>query len=278
MANLTPSSTFELNDGHGMPILAFGTAGSPTDQISTALRNSYVHIDTAHIYGSEKDVGTAIKESKIDRSKLYITTKLWDPDFSREKALEGVKKSLKTMQLEYIDMFLLHNPVGGPSRRADAWLGLQDAVDQGLVRSIGVSNWTVKHFEQLQKEEGFKILPACNQLEFHPWCQQAAIVKYCKEKGIQITAFSALAQGKRIEDTVIADLAKKYGKTPSQIILRWIVQRHIIPITKSSKEERIKQTIEIFSFELEESDCEKIDKLDEGIKARIGDWNPDDHE
>jgi diketogulonate reductase-like aldo/keto reductase len=277
--SLSMSSTLALNDGQEMPVLAFGTATKNClEEVDMALRNGYVHIDTAHVYGTEREVGAAIQKSGIPRSSLYIVSKLWNPDFSRSKALEGVKRSLKEMQIDYLDLFLLHNPVGGASVRRDAWLGLQDAVEAGLVRSIGVSNWTIKHFEQLQKEEGFKILPACNQLEFHPWCQQAAIVNYCTEKKIQITAFSAVAQGKRMDDEVINELAQKYGKTPSQIILRWIVQRKIVPITKSSKEERVKQTTEIFGWELEEGDFQKIEKLDEGIKARVGDWNPDDHE
>jgi len=262
-----------------MPILAFGTATkNALEEVSVALRNSYVHIDTAQIYGTEKDVGAAIKESKIPRSKIYIASKLWDSDFSREGALEGIKRSLNDLQVDYLDLFLLHNPRGKAGRRRDAWLGLQDAVEAGLVRSIGVSNWSSKQLEQLQKEEGFKILPACNQLEFHPWNQQAAIVKYCTGKDIQVTAFSALAQGRRMDDKVINELASKYDKTPSQIILRWMVQRRIVPITKSSKEERVKQTTEIFGWELEAGDFEKVEKLDEGMKARIGDWDPDEHE
>lgn len=182
------------------------------------------------------------------------------------------------MHLDYLDLFLLHNPLGGATARREAWLGLQDAVDAGLVRSIGVSNWSVAHLEQLIKEEGVRIVPACNQIEFHPWCQQSAIVKYCQEKGIQITAFSAVAQGKRMDDTVITKLAQKYGKTPNQIILRWIVQRQIVPIIKSSKEDRVRETMGIFGWQLEEDDAREIDGLDEGMKGRVGDWDPDEHE
>ncbi|OCT52798.1 Prostaglandin F synthase [Cladophialophora carrionii] len=280
MADLSLTSTFQLNNGNAMPILAFGTASKndSKQEVLTALRHSYTHIDTAHIYGTEKDVGEAIRASGIPRSKLFIASKLWDPDFTRDGALQGVKQSLDAMQLDYLDLFLLHNPRGGAGRRRDAWLGLQDAVQAGLVRSIGVSNWSIKHLEQLAQGEGVKIVPACNQIEFHPWNQQAEIVKYCKGKGIQITAFSALAQGKRMDDKLINSLAAKYGKSPSQVILRWMVQRQIVPITKSSKEERVKQTTEIFGWELDPKDCEDIDKLDEGMKARIGDWDPDEHE
>lgn len=279
MANLSVKSTLQLRDGNAMPILAFGTASKNcVQEVSTALRHSYVHIDTAHIYGTEKDVGVAIKDSGIPRSQLFIASKLWDSDYTRDKAFQGVKQSLRDLQVDYLDLFLLHNPTGGASRRRDAWLGLQDAVEAGLVRSIGVSNWSIKHLEQLTKEDGFKIPPACNQVEFHPWNQQTAIVKYCKDKGIQITAYSALAQGKRMDDKLINALAAKYGKTPTQIILRWMVQRQIVPITKSSKEERVKQTTEIFDWELEPGECDEIDRLDEGMKARIGDWDPDEHE
>jgi diketogulonate reductase-like aldo/keto reductase len=274
------TSTVQLNDGNAMPILAFGTAATSncTEEVLTALRHSYTHIDTAHIYGTEKDVGAAIKASGVPRSKLFVASKLWDRDFTREAALQGVKQSLHAMQLDYLDLFLLHTPRGGAGRRRDAWLGLQDAVQAGLVRSIGVSNWSVGHLEQLAREDGVTVVPACNQIEFHPWNQQAGIVKYCKERGIQITAFSALAQGKRMDDKLINALAAKHGKTPSQVILRWMVQRQIVPITKSSKEERVKQTTEIFGWELDPKECEDIDKLDEGMKARIGDWDPDEHE
>jgi diketogulonate reductase-like aldo/keto reductase len=280
MATLSMTSTVQLNDGNAMPILAFGTAATSncTEEVLTALRHSYTHIDTAHIYGTEKDVGAALKASGVARSKLFVASKLWDPDFTRDAALQGVKQSLQAMQLDYLDLFLLHNPRGGAARRRDAWLGLQDAVQAGLVRSIGVSNWSVGHLEQLAREDGVTVVPACNQIEFHPWNQQAGIVQYCKEKGIQITAFSALAQGKRMDDKLINALAAKHGKTPSQVILRWMVQRQIVPITKSSKEERVKQTTEIFGWELDPKECEDIDKLDEGMKARIGDWDPDEHE
>ena len=151
MGDLSITSTFPLNDGNGMPVLAFGTVGVTTDLVSTALRHQYVHIDTAQVYGSEKDVGTAIKDSGIPRSSMFICSKLWNPDFSRDGALQGVKRSLKDLQVDYVDLFLLHNPVGGASRRLEAWLGLQDAVEAGLVRSIGVSNWSIKHLEQLTK-------------------------------------------------------------------------------------------------------------------------------
>ncbi|KIW68807.1 hypothetical protein PV04_04728 [Phialophora macrospora] len=280
MAALSMTSTFQLNDGHAMPILAFGTAtrGDCKQEVLTALRHSYTHIDTAHIYKTEKDVGAAIQASGIPRSKLFVVSKLWETDFTREAALQGVKQSLQAMQLDYLDLFLLHTPRDGRARRRDAWLGLQDAVQAGLVRSIGVSNWSIAHLEQLAREDGVTIVPACNQIEVHPWNQQAAIVKYCQDKGIQVTAFSALAQGKRMDDKLIRALAAKHAKTPSQVILRWMVQRHIVPITKSSKEERVKQTTEIFGWELSPKECEDIDKLDEGMKARIGDWDPDAHE
>jgi diketogulonate reductase-like aldo/keto reductase len=282
MATLSSKSTFKLNSGHPIPVLAFGTATAQekAEQESlTALRNGYTHLDTARIYNTEEQVGSAIRSSGIPRSQLFITSKVWDDHFTREDVISQVKLSLKTMSLEYIDLYLLHNPRGGPKARHQAWLGLQDAVHQGLVRSIGVSNFNVKHLEELSKAEGVIITPACNQLEFHPWNQQAKIIEYCQSKGVLITAFSALAQGKRMDDKVVTSLAEKYGKTKSQVILRWMVQhKGILPITKSSKEERVKETMEIFDLDLQAEDCERIDGLDEGMKAKIGDWDPDQHE
>jgi diketogulonate reductase-like aldo/keto reductase len=231
-------------------------------------------LDTAQIYKNESETGAAISQSNIPPSELFICSKLWEDMYTRSGALQGVEGSLKKLGLDSIDLYLLHNPRPGPAARKEAWLGLQDAVEKGLVKSIGVSNWAPKHIDQLMKEEGVYIFPAVNQVEFHPWNQQREIAKYCQEKGIVMVAYSPLTQGRRLKDATIAQLAEKYGKTPAQIVLRWCLQRGVVVIPKSDREERIVENKGIFGWELSSEDCKIIEGLDEGQKGNVGEWDP----
>jgi diketogulonate reductase-like aldo/keto reductase len=276
MADFTITSTRTLNDGNRIPVFGFGTCASEacTPSALAALKNGYIHIDTAQIYRNEAETGRAIAESQIPHSKIFVCSKLWEDEYGRAEALDGVKKSLGKLGLDEIDLYLLHTPRPGQVARTESWLGLQDAVSQGLVRTIGVSNWAPKHFEMLMKEEGVTTFPAVNQIEFHPWQQQKEIVKYCREKGIVVVAYSPLTQGKRLGDPTIGKLAKKYGKTPAQVVLRWCLQKDIVIIPKSDKEHRIIENKGIFDWRLEKEDEEVIDGLDEGQKANIGEWDP----
>jgi len=194
--------------------------------------------------------------------------------YSREGALAGVEASLKKLRLKSIDLYLLHTPRPGPVARKEAWLGLQDAVEKGLVKSIGVSNWAPKHIEELMAEEGVYIHPVCNQIELHPWNQQRRLVSYCRDKGIVVVAYSPLTQGRRLNDKTIVALAEKYGKTPAQIVLRWGLQKGLVVIPKSDREARIIENKQIFGWEISKEDCEVIDELDEGQKANLGEWDP----
>lgn len=272
----TITSTQTLNTGSKIPIFGFGTCASQscTPSALSALKNGYIHLDTAQIYKNETETGAAITQSQIPPSQIFICSKLWEDQYGHESALNGVKQSLQKLSLKKLDLYLLHTPRPGQKLRKESWLGLQDAVSQGLVSSIGVSNWAPKHFEQLMLEDGVHIFPAVNQIEFHPWQQQREIIKYCREKGIVVVAYSPLTQGTRLNDPTIKKLADKYGKSPAQIVLRWCLQKGVVIIPKSDKEERIVENKGIFDWELKSEDVEIIDGLDEGQKGNVGEWDP----
>ncbi|EXJ89662.1 hypothetical protein A1O3_02729 [Capronia epimyces CBS 606.96] len=276
MTELQITSTLPLKSSHGIPVLGFGTASSAacTQSALAAIRNGYTHIDTAQIYANEAETGAAIAQSGVDPSKLFVCSKLWEDNYTRPGALAGVKSSLQKLGLKTIDLYLLHTPRPGPQARKDAWLGLQDAVELGLVKSIGVSNWAPKHIEQLLGEGGVYIEPVCNQIELHPWNQQKMLQAYCKERHIVVVAYSPLTQGRRLNDETIVGLAKKYGRTPAQVVLRWGVQKGFVVVPKTDKEERTIENKQIFGWTLSKEDCDVIDGLDEGQQAKVGEWDP----
>lgn len=259
-----------------MPIHGYGTCASAaaTPSCLAALRNNYTHIDTAQIYHNEAETGAAIAQSKVPRSELFICSKLWEDMYGHEAALQGVRQSCQKLGVDYIDLYLLHTPRPGRKLRHESWLGLQDAVKQGLVKAIGVSNWAPKHVEMLMSEDGVEIFPAVNQLEFHPWQQQREIKKWCEEKGMVIVAYSPLTQGKRLGDPVVKEISQRTGRTPAQVVLRWCLQSGVVVIPKSDKEERIKENRGLFGWDLAKDDVEKLNALDEGMKGNCGEWDP----
>lgn len=182
------------------------------------------------------------------------------------------------MKLDYIDLYLVHNPSSGPTGRHQAWLGLQDALQDNRVKSIGVSNFTPAHMQNLMKGEGVTIKPAVNQIEFHPWNQQKTIVEYCKKEGIVVQAYSPLTQGHKLGDPIIAEVAKKHGKSAAQVVLRWVIQQGVIAIPKSENPGRIRENADIYDFQLDDEDLATIAKLDKGQAGNIGMWDPWEHE
>lgn len=276
MTAITQATRIPLNDGTSIPQFGFGTCASATCTSSAlaALRNGYIHLDTAQIYRNESETGAAVAESHIPHDQIFVCSKLWEDMYSRQGALDGVAGSMKKLGLQSIDLYLLHVPRPGPKARLEAWLGLQDAVEKGWVKSIGVSNWAPRHIEQLMQQPGVKILPAVSQIEFHPWQQHRELMKYCQEKGIVVVAYSPLTQGRRLGDATIVDMAKKYNRTPAQVVLRWCLQKGVVVIPKSDKEKRIIENKGIFDWELKEEDVKVIDGLDEGQKGNVGEWDP----
>ena len=268
----------ELNDGHSIPQLGFGVFQIDPDEtaqaVSLALEVGYRHIDTAEMYGNEKGVGEAIRASGLDRGDVYVTSKLNNgfhrPDDAR-RAFEG---TLTELGFDYVDLFLIHWPLPTlyDGDFVSTWRVLEEFKADGRSRSIGVSNFQVDHLERLAAETA--TVPAANQIELHPYLQNRELRAYDEEHGIATEAWSPIAQGEVLDDPVVSEIAERVGRTPAQVVLRWQVQHGNIVFPKSVTPERIRENFEIFDFELEPADVERIDGLDRGEAGRTGP-NPD---
>ena len=259
----------ELNNGKKIPQLGYGVYLIPNDVtekcVLEALKVGYRHIDTAHMYGNEKEVGSAIKKSGIPREEIFVTSKLWITEFGQGKTLAQIDKMLKRLDLEYIDLLLLHFPFRD---YIGAYKDLEKAYEEGKVKSIGISNFEDKKLEELCDQA--KIKPVVNQVELHPYFQQNDLRKRMEKYNTKIEAWAPLghAMTNIFKEELIVKLSEKYKKSPVQIILRWDIQRGIITIPKSEKPERIKENFEIFDFELTEDEVKQINELD-GKQKRI---------
>ncbi len=259
-SQLSVGSTIRLNNGRDMPVLGLGVwsmaEGAETEQaVLWALEAGYRLIDTAKIYGNEASVGHAVKKSGVAREEIFVTTKLWPSDFLRVRS--AFQTSLDKLGLAYIDLYLIHWPV--PLIKNRIWREFEKIYAAGLVRSIGVSNYSINQLETLAGAAD--ISPAVNQVLFHPFSYKKELLDYCKSKNIALEAYSPLARGRKLNDPAIADIAGKYGKTPAQIMIRWSLQHGLIPIPKSSNKKRIFENAMVFDFEIENDDLEILDKL-----------------
>ena len=260
-----------LNNGQKIPQLGFGVYCIPPAEaeqcVLEALKVGYRHIDTAHMYGNEKEVGSAIKKSGIPRNEIFITSKLWVTEYGEGITLQAIDKMLKRLDLDYIDLILLHFPF---KDYMGAYKDLEKAYEQGKVKSIGISNFENQKLEELC--DGSKIKPVLNQVELHPYFQQNELRQRMDKYNTKIEAWAPLGHSmtKIFDEEIIKKLAEKYKKSPAQIILRWDIQRGIITIPKSQKKERIKENFEIFDFEMTEDEIKEIDALN-GKQNRIQD-------
>lgn len=262
-----------LNNGCKIPILGLGTyllkPGEETYRACLwAIEVGYRHIDTASFYKNEEDVGKAIRDSGIDRNEMYVTTKVWNDDQGFDKTLRAVETSLKKLDFDYIDLVLVHWPV--PGLRKETWKALEKVYDEGIVASIGVSNYTIKHLQELFNYAN--VIPVVNQVEFSPFLYQKELQKFCEENNIYIEAYSPLVRGRRLDDARIVQIAKKYSKTPAQVLIRWALQIGTIALPKSSKKERIVENANVFDFELDEEDMKLLESCNEGFRIA---WNPE---
>jgi diketogulonate reductase-like aldo/keto reductase len=264
VSDLTAKSTRKLNNGIEMPVIGLGTwkipDGAPAvESVNWALEAGYRLIDTARMYKNEEGVGNAIKNCGLPRNEIFVTTKLQPTDMGAKRSLKAFDKSLFTLGLEYVDLYLIHWPL--PLLRKPTWKSLQKIYTSGKCRAIGVSNFTVRHLQELLDETG--IVPAVNQVEFHPYLFQKDLLAFCREHDIQLEAYSPLTHAYRMDDERIAAIGQKYRKTIAQIMLRWSLQHGNIVIPKSVHKERIIENISIFDFELSPEDMAAMDALNE---------------
>lgn len=253
-----------LNDGNKMPQLGFGVFQVPDlsqaeQAVTDALEVGYRLIDTAAAYQNEEAVGAAIKKSSVNRDDIFVTSKLWVDHFTYEKAKQGIDDSLTKLGLDYMDLYLLHQPYGDT---AGAWRALEEAQKEGKIKSIGVSNFAPDQLMNLELMSNVK--PALNQIEVSPWFQEDEAVKFNDQQDIRTEAWAPFAEGKHdiFTNETIAEIGKKYGKTNGQVILRWLLQRGIVVIPKSVHKARMAENFDVFDFELSADDIKTMNTLD----------------
>lgn len=262
MSNNVP--TVKLNNGVEMPTLGFGVFQVPDlsqaeQAVTDAIETGYRLIDTATAYQNEEAVGKAIKNSSVNRDEIFVTSKLWVSDFNYERAKKGIDTSLQKLGLDYMDLYLLHQPYGDTM---GAWRALEEAQKEGKIRAIGVSNFYADQLQDLMLTMPVK--PAVNQIEVNPWYQQDAEVNFAQSQDVRVEAWAPFAEGKHniFTNETIAEIAAKYGKSNGQVILRWLLQRGITVIPKSVHQNRMAENIDVFDFELSDDDMKKMASLD----------------
>ena len=260
-------SRVALSDGNSMPLLGLGVwdakSGKETyDAVIHALSKGYRHIDTAEMYGNEKDVGSAVIVSGIAREEIFITTKLWDSGLGYDHALNAFDVSLKKLNLEYIDLYLIHWPEKGS--RQEIWSALERIKKEGRSLSIGVSNFAPKHLNEILINANFT--PVVNQIEMSPFLHQQEISSFCKKENIHLTGYCPLARGTRFNNPVLCRVAEETNKTAAQVMIRWAIQNGNTVIPKSVRPKRIEENANVFDFELREDQIKILDELEEGLR------------
>ncbi|CAN5581151.1 aldo/keto reductase [soil metagenome] len=270
VAETTQIPAVDLNDGTQIPQLGFGVfqvdPGETAEAVTRALEVGYRHIDTAAAYENEAEVGQAIHASGLDRDDVFVTTKCFNDDHGYEQARKAFKDSLDRLELEFIDLYLVHWPVPSQDLFVETWKAFVELREEGVVRSIGVSNFQPEHLRRTIDETG--VTPSVNQVELHPHFQQAGLRREHSELGIATEAWSPLAQGDVLGDEPIVRIADSHGRTPAQVVLRWHIQLGNIVFPKSVTPERIEENLDVFGFHLSDEEMAEIDALDEG--ERIG--------
>lgn len=257
-----------LSNGVAMPWFGLGVFQSKDDgevqgAIKYALESGYRHIDTASIYGNEMGVGQAIKDSGVPREEIFLTTKVWNTEQGYDSTIDAFEASLKRLEQDYVDLYLIHWPV--LDKYLDTWRALEELYQQKRVRAIGVSNFLVHHLKDLLPQ--CEIKPMVNQVEFHPRLLQPTLLDFCKSEQIQLVAWSPIMRGKVMEFPQLIEIGEKYGKSPAQVVLRWDLQHQVVTIPKSARQDRIQSNADIFDFELSDEEMVLIDQMDRGERT-----------
>jgi diketogulonate reductase-like aldo/keto reductase len=268
----SPIPSLRLANGVELPQVGLGVyqaaRGDETRQaVLAALELGYRHVDTARAYGNERDVGAALRESGVPRAEVFVTTKLWNDDQGYDQTLAAFDESMKRLGLEVLDLYLLHWPV--PGKRLDSWRALERLHREGRIRAIGVSNFMVHHLDELLARA--EVVPAVDQIEVSPFLQQRAVREHCARHGIVVEAYSPLTKGERIGHPVVGAVARRVGRTPAQVLLRWGIQHGMVTLPKSTRRERIAENAALFDFALAADAMAELDALEEGL---VTGWDP----
>lgn len=266
--------TVSLNNGQALPLVGLGTfllgpGAQAVRSILWAFEAGYRLVDTSLAYWNEPEVGEALRRSVLAREEVFVTSKLENADHGYDSTLAACERSLDNLGVDYLDLYLVHWPV--PGVRLETWRAMERLYTEGLCRAVGVSNYTIRHLEELLAAAS--VVPAVNQVECHPFLQQAALLEYCRERGVALQAYSPLVKALRLDDPTLVNVASRHGKTPAQVLLRWQVQRGVSAIPKATGREHLRENIDIFDFELGEADLAELNGLDQGLHY---DWDPTD--
>ena len=269
---MTDQLFLKMNDNFQIPVIGLGTwksePGEATYQaVLDSIEAGYRHIDTARAYGNEESVGSAVRDSGVNREDVFVTTKLRWEDEGFESTIEACEKSLNRLNCDYIDLYLIHWPLR--EKRNHSWKAFIELRERGLCKSIGVSNFTIEHLAEIEAK--FGILPAVNQVEFHPYYYQKELLDYCNSKNIIIEAYSPLAHAKRLDEPKLGAISEELGKTPAQVLIRWSIQRGMVVLPKSVNKSRIIENFSVFDFNISDSVMAKLDELDESF---VTCWDP----
>ncbi len=270
----TIASTLPLGGGVEIPILGLGVyqsrPGKETyDAVRAALALGYRHVDTARVYGNERDVGAAVRDSGIPRDQVFVTTKLWNADHGYDATLRACDASLARLGMERVDLYLVHWPVEG--LRGETWRAMETLLGDGKARAIGVSNYTIRHLEELLARA--RVPPAVDQVEFHPFLHQRGLLDFCRARSIQIEAYAPLVKAQRMDHPAVLRVARKHRRTAAQVLVRWCLEHEVVTIPKSVHADRIRENAQVFDFALDADDLALLDGLDESYRTS---WDPTD--
>lgn len=272
MKNIYGSNKIEryvLNNGVEIPAVAFGTYkaadGKSADVIRAAIGAGYRYFDTASFYGTETYLAEAIRESGIPRREFFIASKLWKDEMGYENVKSAFERTLNNLRTDYLDLYLIHWPLPEPGYKEwrqldkETWRVMEELYEAGKIRAIGLSNFLPHHIENILKD--CRVRPAVDQIEYHPGYSQEAVVNYCRERGILVQAWSPIGRSRVLDEPLVKELAAKYDVSPAQICLKFAVQRNIIPLPKSSSEDRMRENLDLYSFELEQDDIWRLSTM-----------------